>query len=151
MERSQFQIAIESTPDISFGYQKGLQALRKNEKDKVKAANTRLIDGSIDIDKAVSNLYPNENRWDYAFGYSGKVCYVEIHPACTSDVSTMKAKLQWLKEWLKNKAPLLDAIPKAAPAYVWIPTKGVSILPQSTQAKRVSTLGIKITSVHKLR
>lgn len=60
-------------------------------------------------------------------------------------------KLKWLKAWLKEKASSLDAIPKAVPAFVWVQTKGRAILPQSSQAKRLAALGIKVTPVHKLQ
>lgn len=150
MVKSDFRKAVEETPDVSEGYRSGLQALKGSDRSAVVAADTRLLAGSVDIDTEVKEKYPNANRWDYAIGYSGKVCYVEVHPAYTSEVSTIGKKLKWLKAWLKEKAPLLDAIPKTAPAFVWVQTKGAGILPQSSQAKRLASLGIKVTPVHKL-
>lgn len=123
MVKSDFRKAVEETPDVSKGYKSGLQALKGSDRSAVVAADTRLLAGSVDIDTEVKEKYPNANRWDYAIGYSGKVCY---------------------------KAPLLDAIPKTTPAFVWVQTKGAGILPQSSQAKRLASLGIKVTPVHKL-
>ena len=151
MAKSGFQKAVEGTPDISTAYRSGLQALKRSDRGAFDVADTRLLDGSVDIDTAVQEKYPNENRWDYAIGYSGKVCYVEVHPAYTSEVSVVENKLRWLKTWLKEKVPLLDAIPKATPAFVWVQTGKGGILPQSSQAKRLATLGIKVTRVHKLQ
>lgn len=151
MAKSGFQKAVEGTPDISTAYRSGLQALKRSERGAVIVADTRLLDGSVDIDTAVQEKYPNDNRWDYAIGYSGKACYVEVHPAYTSEVSTIEKKLRWLKAWLKEMASSLDAIPKAVPAFVWVQTKGGAILPQSSQAKRLAALGIKVTPVHKLQ
>lgn len=151
MEKSDFQKAVEGTPEISTAYRSGLQALKRSDRGAFDVADTRLLDGSVDVDTAVQEKYPNENRWDYAIGYSGKVCYVELHPAYTSEVSTIEKKLKWLKTWLKEEAPLLDAIPKAIPAFVWAQTGKGAILPQSSQAKRLATLGIKVTRVHKLQ
>lgn len=150
MAKSIFQKAVEETSDISAGYRPGVQALKKSDRGGLVVGDTRLLDGSVDIDTEVKEKYPNENRWDYAIGYSGNVCYVEVHPAYTSEVSTIENKMKWLKNWLKNKAPLLDAIPKTTPAFVWLQTKGGGILPQSTQAKRLAVLGIKVTPVCKL-
>ena len=151
MEKSDFQKAVEGTPDISTAYRSGLQALKRSDRSAIVVADTRLLDGSVDIDTAVQEKYPNENRWDYAIGYSGKVCYVEVHPAYTSEVSVVENKLRWLKTWLKEKVPLLDAIPKAIPSFVWAQTGKGAILPQSSQAKRLATLGIKVARVHKLQ
>lgn len=151
MAKSSFQKAVEKTPEISSGYRSGVHALKKSDRSAIVVADTRLLDGSVDIDTAVQEKYPNENRWDYAIGYSGKVCYVEVHPAYTSEVSVVENKLKWLKTWLKKKASLLDAIPKAIPVFVWAQTGKGAILPQSSQAKRLATLGIKVTRVHKLQ
>ena len=151
MAKSSFQKAVENTPEISSGYRPGVHALKKSDRSAIVVADTRLLDGSVDIDTAVQEKYPNENRRDYAIGYSGKVCYVEVHPAYTSEVSVVENKLRWLKIWLKEKVPLLDAIPKATPAFVWVQTGKGGILPQSSQAQRLATLGIKVTRVHKLQ
>lgn len=151
MEKSDFQKAVEGAPDISTAYRSGLQALKRSDRSAIVVADTRILDGSVDIDTAVQGKYPNENRWDYAIGYSGKVCYVEVHPAYTSEVSVVENKLRWLKTWLKEKAPLLEAIPKAIPGFVWAQTGKGAILPQSSQAKRLATLGIKVARVHKLQ
>ena len=151
MGKSNFQKAVEGTPEISTAYRSGLQALKRSDRGAFDVADTRLLDGSVDIDTAVQEKYPNENRWDYAIGYSGKVCYVEVHPAYTSEVSVVENKLKWLKTWLREKGPLLDAIPKAIPSFVWAQTGKGAILPQSSQAKRLATLGIKVTPVHKLQ
>lgn len=151
MGKSNFQKAVEGTPEISTAYRSGLQALKRSDRGAFDVADTRLLDGSVDIDTAVQEKYPNENRWDYAIGYSGKVCYVEVHPAYTSEVSVVENKLKWLKTWLREKGPLLDAIPKAIPSFVWAQTGKGAILPQSSQAKRLATLGIKVTRVHKLQ
>ena len=150
MAKSIFQKAVEGTPDISAAYQPGVQALKKSDRYAVSTTDTRLLDGSVDIDTEVKEKYPNDNRWDYAIGYCGKMCYVEVHPAYTSEVSTVEKKLRWLKTWLKEKAASLDAVPKTTHAFVWVQTKGGGILPQSSQAKKLAALGIKVTPVCKL-
>ncbi len=142
-KKTAFQLAVESTPDVASAYQRGLQALRRNEVGLITAADPRLIDGSVNIDKAVETLYPDVNRWDYVIGYGNKVCFVEVHPAFTSEVSKMKQKLQWLKIWLKEKAAPIDSMQKLSPGFVWIQTKQVAILPGSKQARELATLGLK--------
>ena len=39
---------------------------------------------------------------------------------------------------------------EGTPAFVWAQTGKGAILPQSSQAKRLATLGIKVTRVHKV-
>ena len=151
MAKSSFQKAVEGTPDISTAYRSGLQALKRSDRSSVTVADTKHLDGSVDIDTAVKEKYPNDNRWDYAIGSSGKVCYVEVHPAYTSEVSVVENKLRWLKIWLKENAPLLDAIPKATPAFVWAQTGKGAILPRSSQARKLATMGIAVTPVCKLQ
>lgn len=150
LEESPFQKAVSNTPDISQSYCKGLQALKNREKEKLRVTDSSKIDGSVDIDNAVKSIYPTENRWDYVVGYDNKVCFIEVHPAYTSEVSTMEAKLAWLKKWLKEKAPLLNNMPKTEVPYVWIQTKGSYILPQSKEARKVSLLGIKMVPLLQL-
>lgn len=151
MVKSNFQKAVEGTTDIETGYRCGLQALKSSERSSVVAADPRLLDGSVDIDTAVKEKYPSDNRWDYAIGYSGKVCYVEVHPAYTSEVSMIAKKLKWLKMWLKSNASSLYAIPQTAPAFIWLQTGKGGILPESSQARRLAALGIKVTPYHKLQ
>ena len=151
MAKSKFQKTIESIEDISSAYKCGLRALKTSERGKVIAADSSLVEGSVDIDLAVKEKYPAENRWDYAFGYSGKVCYIEVHPAYTSEVTKFLQKLNWLQNWLKMHAPALNSIPKLSPGYVWVCTQKVAILPKSTEARKIAQAGVKLVSVHKLQ
>jgi hypothetical protein len=104
-KKNAFLDAVESTPEICASYKNGLQALKRSDTGKVTASDTRKIDGSVDIDAAVKTLYPDANRWDYAIGYDSKVCYVEVHPAYTSEIDIMLKKLSWLKGWLALLRP----------------------------------------------
>lgn len=137
-----FKVAVEATPDISFAYKSGLQALRRSDAGKVTTSVTRKIDGSVNIDETLQTAYPNANRWDYAIGYDSKVCFVEVHPAFTSEIDTMLKKLAWLKGWLKDKAPKLNEVSKMKPAFVWIQSGKCAILPTSRQAKKLAQTGM---------
>ena len=88
-----FEQAVKATPDVENGYKTGLGALGQY-KNKINATNTRLLNGSVDIDACTTEKYPNANRWDYALAYNQKVYFVEVHSANTSEVSTVKRKLQ---------------------------------------------------------
>ena len=103
-----FKQAVENTQDIKNGFHNGLQALGANAKQ-VSATDTKKLEGSVDIDACTKELYPQDARWDYAIGYEGKVYFLEIHPANTSNVKEMIKKAEWLTNWLNQKAPLLKA------------------------------------------
>lgn len=139
-----FRKAIENTPDIQHGYREGLQAIVKADKRAVMVKDARRLDGSLNIDEETKMLYPNESRWDYAVGYDGKVYYVEVHPANTSNVEEVIKKKLWLDKWLKEKAPSMSALKAGSPKYQWAATEaGVHVSPQSMCARRLSQRGIE--------
>ena len=141
-----FKEAVESTEEVKDGYCQGLQALKKSDRTKISCNDTTKLDGSLDIDTNVKALYPHSDRWDYAISYSGKICYCEVHPAETSEVTKMIEKLAWLKQWLKDEAPDIKALPAYSPKYVWLSSGRVNVLPTSREAKRISSSGISLTS-----
>lgn len=143
---NKFKAAINSTVEVKDGYCKGLCALKRVDRSKVSCSDTTKLDGSLDIDTKVKALYPNSDRWDYAISYSGKVCYCEVHPAETSEVTKMIRKLIWLKLWLKAKAPSINKLPAYTPKYVWVSSGRVNVLPTSREAKRISCSGIVLVS-----
>jgi len=137
-----FKDAVKSTPDIANGYQVGLNAIDGKYRNKIIVSNTRLLDGSVDIDSCTTRLYPNDNRWDYAFSYNNKVYFVEVHSANTREVSVVVKKLKWLKGWLVQHAPNINKL-KALHPYFWIQSKGFAILTTSPQYKIMIQNGLK--------
>lgn len=134
-----FRKAIENTPDVQHGYREGMQAIVKADKRAVMVKDARRLDGSLNINEETKMLYPNESRWDYAVGYDGKVYYVEVHPANTSNVEEVIKKKLWLDKWLKEKAPSMSALKAGSPKYQWAATEsGVHVSPQSMYARRLS-------------
>lgn len=145
-----FQKAVYSTPEIKSCMQSGLRALGANSK-KVTLLNTSLCEGSITIDRCLSEKYPQDNRWDYCFSYEGAAFFVEVHSAITSEVGIVINKLNWLKKWLKENAPELDKLKaKDSTPYYWIQASGFNILPQSRQYRAAIQAGIKPISNLKL-
>ncbi|QEM05694.1 hypothetical protein DIU31_020050 [Mucilaginibacter rubeus] len=136
-----YKEAVEATPDVKNCFQAGLSGLGTNS-TKVNAVNTRLFNGSVNIDLCTATKYANENRWDYSFGYNDKAYFIEVHPANTSEVDVVIKKLQWLKNWLSSQAPELNKI-KAQTPYYWIQSGKGAILPGSNQARKVAQAGIK--------
>ncbi|MEB3249019.1 MAG: hypothetical protein VKK07_06715 [Merismopediaceae bacterium] len=135
-----FQEAVKQTPLLKDHLKQGLQALGSHSKQ-VKLNSSRLCEGSVDIDQALERLFPQANRWDYALGYDGKTYFIEVHPADTSEVETLLKKYQWLKKFLREKAPQLNQEPKE---FHWIASGGVHILPSSRQARKLAESKIKL-------
>jgi hypothetical protein len=140
-----FKQAVEETEEIKNGYQNGLKALG-NYSNKVELGDTKKCEGSVAIDDCTESLYPQENRWDYVFGYKGEAYFVEVHSAHTSEVSVVLKKLQWLKDWLNSKAPEIKKLQAKNKAFIWIQTNGNHILPKSSQNRLLAEKGLKPVS-----
>jgi len=140
-----FKQAVEETEEIKNGYQNGLKALG-NYSNKVELGDTKKCEGSVAIDDCTESLYPQENRWDYVFGYKGDAYFVEVHSAHTSEVSVVLKKLQWLKDWLNSKAPEIKKLQAKDKAFIWIQTNGNHILPKSSQNRLLAEKGLKPVS-----
>jgi len=137
---SSLQKAIEKTACVASQYKNGLNAIRRNERHKFIVPDTRKIGGSLDIDSSVRTMYPEDNRWDYAIEYDNEVFFIEIHPAITSEVATVLAKLEWLKKWLNEHAPAIKALkPTQKQAYYWVYTNKYAIAPTSNYLKQLAT------------
>lgn len=136
-----FRRAVSDTPEVANCYQAGLKALGKYSQ-KVVPANLSKCEGSLGIDACTLTIYPTQNRWDYALSYDSKVYFVEVHSAETGEVSTVLRKLQWLKDWLSQKAPEINKLKADAP-YFWIQSGRFSILKNSAQAKQIAQSGIR--------
>lgn len=139
MPNSLLKVAVEQTADVKGNFHTGLNAVRSTERQKIVVPDTRKISGSLDIDTSTQAKYPEDNRWDYAIEYDQETFFIEVHPGSTSDVSTVLAKLEWLKKWLKNEAPEINKLkPKNKKPYHWIYTNKYAILPNSKYAKQLA-------------
>ena len=139
-----FKQAVKATPDVQNCYSPGKQAITTNERAKVELTDPRKCGGSLFIDQCLinQNKYPNDNRLDYAIDYSGKVYFAEVHTASTGEVGTVLRKLQWLKDWLVQKAPEINILRADAPFY-WIQSNGYHIAPNSPQERLVRQNGLR--------
>ena len=113
-----FQVAVENTEEVKNGFRVGKQAIKSADRSKVDAAESKKLQGSLDIDSQVKALYPMDPRWDYALSYADKIYYLEVHPAETSEIDKVVSKVKWLKNWLKTKATKINELPKAEHPYI---------------------------------
>lgn len=144
-----FKEAVERTPDIQNGYRIGLKALKGKDAGCVTAENTRMVDGSVDVDACTRDLYPNEARWDYVVGYRGCAYFLEVHPAHTCNVKEMIKKAEWLRNWLTMQAPALKTLQNGKSLY-WVPSGKHNILPNSPQSRMLAQSHILLVGKLKL-
>lgn len=140
-----FEEVVRQTPDISTCYKKGLSALGKYS-NRIQVKHKTKLEGSVDIDSCATAKYPNDSRWDYALSYKGETFFVEVHSANTAEVKAMLKKLQWLKDWLNFKAPLMNKS-KARVCFFWVQSKDFQIpksTPQYFQAIKAGIRPVKI-------
>jgi hypothetical protein len=131
----------------------GLQALENRDRGRVSCNDPRKLAGSVCLDVALKRADPNGQRWDYGIGIkqeSGddKVIWVEVHPASSSNVREVVAKLEWLKRWLARSAPALQEITAKRDGFVWVSSGKVDIPMGTPQTKRLAAAGIKLPQRH---
>ena len=144
-----FKKAVEETPEVAGAYRPGLQALLAGDRPHVAAQDSRRLTGSINLDEALrqdNRNYANAPVWDYGIGHQpanrkGEMVYwVEIHPATSGEIKVVLAKLAWLKRWLAQSAPKLNALPRE---YVWISSGKTSLTPSAPQKKQFAAQGLR--------
>ncbi len=142
-----FQQAVQQAPPpVNTAYQPGLQALSRSCRAKLTYKDSQKLTGSINLDKALAGIYPNDPRWDYGLGVADpsgceQALWIEVHPATTREVQIVLQKLQWLKQWLQNDGMALGKL-RGSSAFYWLTTDGVHIQRGSPQARRLSQSGI---------
>lgn len=127
-----FRAYIQASSHLSSCFRPGLQALGSNS-NYISVQHTRAIQGSVDIDSCLSNLYPNSPRWDYIIGYSGKVYFIEIHPATDGEVNLIIKKSEWVRTWIDQNLNKLNILKKEP--FLWVASGKVSILRGSNRAR----------------
>ncbi|MCS6920242.1 MAG: hypothetical protein NZM28_10755 [Fimbriimonadales bacterium] len=101
----------------------------------------------MDVDSTLQDVLPQQPRWDYVIGVRCEgqehAIWVECHPAHTSNVEEVLAKLQWLKSWLAQEAAELKKLTPEGGFY-WISTDGCQIQPDSRHAFRLLKAGLRL-------
>jgi len=142
IRNSPFLEAIANTAELSGAGCPGLSGIESADRTKIVYKDPRKINGSLNIDSAVKNLYPNDSRWDYAISYNNQVCYFEVHPATDKEINKMHEKFSWLKQWLKTNAPEINRLEKMSQPYRWIPSGKTGFLSMSSSSKKIASLGL---------
>jgi len=142
--------AVNATPHLKGKWKRGLQALRAEDKPHIKAADTRSITGSVDVDSALMHLpeHAQANRWDFAIGYQHEdrtqecLYWVELHTASDSQVDVVLRKLQWLLCWLEGDGKALKAFERD---FVWVSSGATHYTLNGPQRRAFVDLGLRQT------
>lgn len=126
-------------------YREGLQALAGLDRERIACKNPRKLAGSLYLDEALAETQPNDPRWDYGIALRGKqtddVVWVEVHPASSSNVKEVIAKLRWLKQWLRDSGKDLAQMTRKD-GYHWVASGAVAIPKNSKQARQLAAAGL---------
>ncbi len=139
---NKFEETVAKVPDIAGGYHQGLQALESRDLQYVSVSDSRSLDGSVAIDSCTKSKYPSGNRWDYVISYKERAYFMEVHPATNGSVIEMDAKLKWVKDWLKDKAPALDSYPSGNPRFTWVHSGRYGLLKSTSEYRKAAKLGL---------
>lgn len=121
----------------------GLQAIKKENRNKIIVPDTKLLGHSLDLDEALKTIISQDNRWDYGFEYEHYLIFIEIHPAETSQIDCICKKVAYTKEWLDINCPEILHLPKFEKGrrqYYWISSgrTKLKILPNSVYARKLA-------------
>ena len=133
-----FQRTFQQT-DVTDCLKPGIQALGEHS-HLIENDTPREFQGSVDIDSCLARQYPQDNRWDYAFGYEDRTYYVEVHHVGDSEVRVVIAKYQWLKAW-QNRQPNPLAL-KTDSYYYWVSSGRGSLTKGSRYIRQLALAGL---------
>ncbi len=144
---SAFQHAVARTPGIAEVFQAGLGALIEADRNRVSCQDTRELTGSVHLDEALAEsvAHRDKPRWDYGIGHRERVFWVEVHPASSHHVDSIIKKYEWLRSWLGEEAPNLDALPCD---FVWLAAGAVSLPPGDRRRRLLAEKSIKFAGSH---
>lgn len=95
---------LEATSPLIWRVQDGLAALERADRAHVDEGIRADFDDSLDLDEAMREAYPEENRWDYLLGYGpgGRIIGLEPHSARADQVSVVIAKKKSAQDQLRG-------------------------------------------------
>lgn len=119
----------------------GIKALKSDDRQHISDAITQEFSDSIDIDSALQNAHPQQNRWDYLLGHSPsvRVIAIEIHSAKDDEISAVikkrEAAQQQLKPHLANGAVIS--------VWLWVSSGSVKFANTERARRRLDQHGIE--------
>jgi hypothetical protein len=133
-----FQNAFQNS-EVQEALEQGLRALGQYS-SLIQTDDTTGFEGSVDLDRALARKYPNDNRWDYAFGHRSHIFYVEVHHVSDSQVMVMIAKYRWLRNWISGQGQPEEL--RLNSSYHWLSTGKGSLAKNSRYTRSLASAGL---------
>jgi hypothetical protein len=102
-----FEAAVKSCPRLASAYRRGLQGLKRVDRQRVRISDSRRLRGSVDLEEALAADLPNQPIWDYGLGLAhnrnGEMAvWLEVHPASSLHVGPVIWKLRCAVAFNRN-------------------------------------------------
>ena len=141
-----FREAVEACQALRAHYRTGLTAL-EGYSARVTIRDTRLIAGSVNIERAQREANGQSHTWDYGIGITARsddlLVWLEIHSANSLHVQDVIDKLDSLLAFVQEHAPELS---RMRSQFVWLATGSVYIPPGSRERRRLNARGVLLRS-----
>ncbi|MCG3154869.1 MAG: hypothetical protein DKINENOH_01465 [bacterium] len=144
-DRWQVRLRTTNTDENGVRLNKGLQALAKRDRERIRCRNSRMLAGSLALEQALLMALRNAPLWDYAVGIHlqdgrDEVKWIEVHPASHSHLDEVLKKLEWLRDWLRAAAPALAELPRE---FIWVASGKVMLPPGGQHRRRLAQAGLR--------
>jgi hypothetical protein len=143
-----FHDDVEATPGLGTNaYRIGLRALSSAARLSIAMKHRHRPTGSVDIDAALTTLFPNDPRWDYVVAVAGttgveELYWIELHPANGGGcIAEMMKKAEWLNEWLAKDGQRLGPRRYSGRRF-WVATGRCGFHANAPQMKKLAMLGV---------
>ncbi len=133
-----FHLIFQQT-DVATCLRPGIQALGQYSR-LIDSNEPERFEGSVDIDACLLQRYPQDNRWDYVFGFDSRIYYVEVHHVSDSEVSVVIAKYRWLKDW-QNRQPDPPALKRNSSVH-WVSSGRGALTKNSRYTRSLAQAGL---------
>ena len=119
-EPKSFEEIVKEISSIKNCYNKGLDALDSKDRKDIRSVKGKFC-GSVFLDECQTGPRPEgEKRWDYIICHSGKLYFVEVHSAQTTNVSELEGKAKMLNIFLSGEGAALKALKDPAFPNIWL-------------------------------
>ncbi len=132
--------ALNANSTLRAKVQTGLAALPKAHKDYVQADVRTAFVESLDLDAAMRDQHPQDNRWDYLLGLGmpAVVVALEPHSAKSDEVTTVITKKQQAERQLGEHLKPGARVGR----WYWVASGKVHFAPSGKEPLRLAKAGI---------
>lgn len=136
------RLALNSESSLQAAVQDGLGAVKSAHRDRLADEVRSAFADSLDLDAALRQDHPEENRWDYLLGHapSGKVIGLEPHAAKQDEITTVIKKRQAAKQQLASHLKSGAHVAK----WLWVASGKVHFASTEKAQRRLDEHGIEL-------